>query len=68
MLTDPVTSPFTPGGRIAYSLWAALVTMLVRFYTPYPDGVVLAVLLANASVPWIDRTMNRLLQAAVIRG
>ncbi len=61
MLTDPVTSPFTPGGRIVYALLAALYTMLVRFYTPYPDGVVLAVLLANASVPWIDRYANRLL-------
>ncbi len=55
MLTDPVTSPFTPTGRVVYVLLAALCTMLVRFYTPYPDAVVLAVLLANASVPLIDR-------------
>ncbi len=68
MLTDPVTSPFTPVGRMAYALFAALYTMLVRFYTPYPDGAVLAVLLANASVPWIDRYMNRLLENAKIKG
>jgi electron transport complex protein RnfD len=68
MLTDPVTSPFTPGGRIAYALFAALYTMLVRFYTPYPDGAVLAVLLANASVPLIDRYTNRPLAQAEIKG
>ena len=67
MLTDPVTSPFTPGGRVAYALFAALYTMLIRFYTPYPDGIVLAVLLANASVPLIDRCANRLLQNTMIR-
>ena len=55
MLTDPVTSPMTSKGRIVFGLLAALYTMLVRFYTPYPDGVVLAVLFANASVPLIDR-------------
>lgn len=55
MLTDPVTAPFSPNGRIAFAILAALFTMLVRFYTPYPDGVAFAVLLANAAVPLIDR-------------
>ncbi|MEO2048602.1 MAG: RnfABCDGE type electron transport complex subunit D [Pirellulales bacterium] len=67
MLTDPVTSPFTLAGRVTYALLAALYTMLVRFYTPYPDGVVLAVLLANASVPLIDRYANRLRQNTVLQ-
>jgi electron transport complex protein RnfD len=55
MLTDPVTAPFSPSGRIAFAIVAALYTMLVRFYTPYPDGAALGVLLANATVPLIDR-------------
>jgi electron transport complex protein RnfD len=55
MLTDPVTAPFSPNGRIVFAIVAALYTMLVRFYTPYPDGAALAVLLANATVPLIDR-------------
>lgn len=55
MLTDPVTAPFSPSGRIVFAIIAALYTMLVRFYTPYPDGAALAVLLANATVPVIDR-------------
>ncbi len=68
MLTDPVTSPFAPSGRVVYALLAALYTMLVRYYTPYPDAVVLAVVLANACVPLIDRYMTRRLQTAVVRG
>jgi electron transport complex protein RnfD len=55
MLTDPVTAPFSPSGRFSFAIVAALYTMLVRFYTPYPDGAALAVLLANATVPLIDR-------------
>ncbi len=55
MLTDPVTAPFSPSGRFSFAIIAALYTMLVRFYTPYPDGAALAVLLANATAPLIDR-------------
>jgi len=55
MLTDPVTAPFTARGRVVFAVLAAFYTLVVRFYTPYPDGAVLAILLANASVPLIDR-------------
>ena len=55
MLTDPVTSPIAPGGRITFATLAGVYTMVVRFYTPYPDAAVLAVLLGNALVPMIDR-------------
>ena len=57
MLTDPVTAPFTPKGRVAFAIIAGIGTMLVRYYTPYPDGAAMAVLLANATVPLIDRTV-----------
>jgi electron transport complex protein RnfD len=55
MLTDPVTAPFTRPGRLVFCALAAVYTMVVRYYTPYPDGVAFAVLLANATVPFIDR-------------
>ncbi len=54
LLTDPVGSPFTRGGRITAAVFAGLVTMLVRMYTLYPDAAVIAVLGANALRPWID--------------
>jgi electron transport complex protein RnfD len=70
MLTDPVTTPFSPNGRIAFAILAAFFTMLVRFYTPYPDGVAFAVLLANAIVPLIDRAtldIGRIARSGLVR-
>lgn len=55
LLTDPVTSPISRRGRIAFAALAGLVTIVVRFYTPYPDGAALAVLAANAAAPALDR-------------
>ena len=58
LLTDPVTSPYRIEGRVAFAALAGLFTMLVRLYTPYPDGAVLAVLAVNALVPRIDRWLD----------
>ncbi|MCK6554336.1 RnfABCDGE type electron transport complex subunit D [Candidatus Binatia bacterium] len=55
MLTDPVTAPFSARGRVIFAVLAAVYTMAVRYYTPYPDGAALAVLVANAAVPLLDR-------------
>lgn len=55
MLTDPVTAPFTATGRVMFAALAGAYTMIVRLYTPYPDGAALAILLANAAVPLLDR-------------
>lgn len=59
MLTDPVTAPFSSRGRVLFAALAATYTMVVRYYTPYPDGAALAVLVANAAVPLIDRATVR---------
>ncbi|MCA9675368.1 MAG: RnfABCDGE type electron transport complex subunit D, partial [Myxococcales bacterium] len=55
LLTDPATAPMSQGGRIAFAWIAAIATMAIRNFTPYPDGAALAVLLANACAPWLDR-------------
>jgi len=57
MLTDPVTAPFTNGGRVLFAVIAGAFTIIPRFYTPFPDSVVLAVLVANACAPFIDRVV-----------
>lgn len=59
LLTDPVTSPISRRGRIVFAALAGVVTMVIRFYTPYPDGAALAVLAANAAVPALDRLPAR---------
>ncbi len=57
LLTDPVSSPYSSNGRVVFSIIAGVFTMIIRYYTPYPDGAVFGVLLANAMVPAIDNYM-----------
>ncbi|MGL1887810.1 MAG: RnfABCDGE type electron transport complex subunit D [Reichenbachiella sp.] len=57
LLTDPVSSPFSSNGRVLFAIIAAVFTMIIRYYTPYPDGAAFGVLLANAMVPTIDKYM-----------
>ncbi|NLM45789.1 MAG: RnfABCDGE type electron transport complex subunit D [Firmicutes bacterium] len=54
MATDMVTSPVTPRGQLIFGLGCGVMTMLVRLYGAYPEGVTFAILLMNALVPLID--------------
>jgi len=55
IVTDPVTSPFTRSGRWIFGLLVGVLTMTIRWFGGYPEGVMFSVLLANAVVPLIDR-------------
>ena len=68
LLTDPVTSPFSIRGRVIYAVLAGVFTMLIRFYTPYPDGAAFAILLGNAAVPMIDQYTLRRVSTARLKG
>jgi Na+-transporting NADH:ubiquinone oxidoreductase subunit B len=55
MATDPVSSPGTKMGRWIYGFLAGFVTMIIRVINPaYPEGVMLAILMANVFAPLID--------------
>lgn len=54
ILTDPITSPTTPKGRMIFACGAGLLTYLIRVYGGFPDGVAFATLLMNICVPLID--------------
>jgi electron transport complex protein RnfD len=54
MATDMVTSPVTPRGQLIFGIGCGLITMLVRLYGNYPEGVTYAILLMNAVTPLID--------------
>jgi electron transport complex protein RnfD len=54
ILTDPVTSPTTPRGKLIFAFGAGLLTYLIRVYGGFPDGVAFATLLMNICVPLID--------------
>lgn len=52
--TDPVTSSTTPRGRLLFGFGVGVLTVLIRNFGSYPDGVAFAVLLMNLCVPLID--------------
>ena len=52
--TDPVTGCTTPRGRWVFGAGVAVVTLAIRRWGAYPDGVAFAVLLMNCAAPWID--------------
>ncbi len=59
MAPDPVTSPIAPAGRIIFGCGAGIITMLIRLYGAYPEGVCYAILIMNSLSPLIDRYTSR---------
>jgi Na+-translocating ferredoxin:NAD+ oxidoreductase subunit D len=55
MATDLVTSPMTKTGMIIYAAGIGLLTVIIRIYGAYPEGVSFAILIMNAFVPLINK-------------
>ena len=55
MATDYSTSPVTPGGRLIYGAGCGALTMLIRYFGSYPEGVSFAILIMNLLVWYIDK-------------
>jgi electron transport complex protein RnfD len=55
MATDPVTSPISKIGQVYYGLGLGILTVIFRFLTSYPEGVLTAILTMNMLVIIIDR-------------
>ncbi len=53
--TDPVSSPLSFGGKFLFGLGVGALVMLIRIFSGYPEGLMFAVLLMNATVPLINR-------------
>lgn len=54
MATDPVTSPFTQGGKWTAGVLLGFLTVLIRGFSGYVEGVMFAILLMNVFSPLID--------------
>ena len=55
MATDMVTSPVTRAGAWIFGIGIGLLVVLIRLWGGLPEGVMYAILLMNAMVPFIDR-------------
>lgn len=54
IITDPISGPTTPRGKLYFAAGVAALTYIIRVYGGYPDGVAFAVLIMNMCVPLID--------------
>jgi len=55
MATDYVTSPMSPAGGIVFGVGIGLITMLIRYFGAYPEGMSFAILIMNSTVPLINK-------------
>lgn len=55
MATDYASSPMSVKGMIVYSIGIGVITVLIRTYGSYPEGIAFAILIMNAFTPLIDK-------------
>ena len=55
MATDYVTSPMTTKGMVIYGIGIGVITMVIRLWGAYPEGMSFAILLMNAVTPLINK-------------
>ena len=55
MATDYVTSPMTTKGQIIFGIGIGLITVFVRYFGSYPEGVSFAILIMNCAVPLLNK-------------
>jgi len=55
MATDYVTTPLTKSGRIIFGIGCGALTVLIRLYGAYPEGVSISILLMNVLTPYINK-------------
>jgi electron transport complex protein RnfD len=58
MATDYVTSPMTHKGMIFYAIGIGLLTIIIRTFGAYPEGMSFAILFFNALVPLFNKYMK----------
>jgi len=55
MATDYVTSPMSLWGGVVFGVGIGLLTMMIRYFGSYPEGVSFAILIMNSVVPLLNR-------------
>lgn len=58
MATDMVTSPMTPAGMVVFGIGCGLLTIIIRMFGAYPEGVSFSILIMNALVPLINKAFK----------
>ncbi|MCR4965022.1 MAG: RnfABCDGE type electron transport complex subunit D [Bacteroidales bacterium] len=58
MATDMVTSPTSPSAMLVFGAGCGLITIIIRLFGAYPEGVSFSILLMNACVPLLNRWLR----------
>jgi len=58
MATDYVTTPYTSWGRVIFGIGCGLITVLIRVWGNYPEGVSFAILFMNILTPYITKVTS----------
>ena len=55
MATDYATSPITTSGKMIFGIGCGLITLFIRYFGAYPEGVSFAIMIMNLFVWYIDK-------------
>lgn len=58
MATDYVSSPMSKSGQLVYGIFIGVMTVLIRYYGSYPEGMSFAILLGNAITPILNKYLT----------
>ena len=58
MATDYVTSPVTKKGQLIFGLGCGLITVFIRYFGSYPEGVCYSIMIMNLVVALIDKAVK----------
>ena len=59
MATDYVTGPLSSSGKLIFGISAGLITVLIRLWGNYPEGVTYGILIMNAVTPFLNRLLQK---------
>ena len=59
MATDYVTSPMSVWGGVIFGIGIGFLTMMIRYFGSYPEGVSFAILIMNSVVPLLNRSFKQ---------
>ncbi len=59
MVTDYTTAPLTASGKLVFGAGAGLITVLIRNWGGFPEGVMYSILIMNAFTPFLNRLLPR---------
>ena len=58
MATDMVSSPMTRNGQLVYGVGIGILTVIIRVWGAYPEGMSFAILIMNAVVPLLNNSFK----------